>query len=177
MGILTKIFKVTPKNEMEGIHLDYNSPLWEIEGETDYPKLFDALSMLIPDKCIFYFEGGSPHKNDKLSDFFSKRAIPEKRHVAISIYWPRPMCYHVPATAENITTLKEISSECAEYELAVHFHIYRDDKVLLEWHDAFSRPMYLSDEFKTEEIRQFAEKLSMKFKKSLTTASSGREGA
>ena len=88
MRIFSKIFKVTPRSELEGIHLDYNSPIWEIEGETDYPKLFNALIELLPDNSILYFEGGSPNEN--LIEFFSENAIPEKRHIAVSILWPRP---------------------------------------------------------------------------------------
>jgi hypothetical protein len=33
MGILGKLFHVTPKKELNGIKLNLNEPFWELEGE------------------------------------------------------------------------------------------------------------------------------------------------
>jgi hypothetical protein len=49
-------------------------------------------------------------------------------------------------------------------ELAIHFHAYRNQTVLLECHDAFTQPMLLSGEFPEQQIRAFAERLRMSYK-------------
>ena len=59
--------------------------------------------------------------------------------------------------------LSEIAKSCAEPEIAIHFHVYREGKVLLQWHDAFSEPIALSGEFPEEKVKAFAEALSMKY--------------
>ena len=53
----------------------------------------------------------------------------------------------------------------AEPELAIHFHVYCNDSVLLEWHDAFSQPMLLSGAIPEEKIKVFANKIGKSFKR------------
>jgi hypothetical protein len=61
--------------------------------------------------------------------------------------------------------LAELTRSCAYPELAIHFHAYRGQSVLLEWHDAFTQPMLLSGEFPEQQVRTFAERLHMLYKK------------
>jgi hypothetical protein len=53
----------------------------------------------------------------------------------------------------------------AEPELAVHFHVYRNDTVLLEWHDAFSQPMLMSGAIPQETVKVFADKIGKGFRR------------
>jgi hypothetical protein len=53
----------------------------------------------------------------------------------------------------------------AEPELAVHFHIYCDENVLLEWHDAFSQRMLMSGSIPEEEVKVFTDKIGTSFKR------------
>jgi hypothetical protein len=163
MGWVHKLLHITPKEELKGISLNLTVPFWKLEGKTDFPSLFRALRDLLPDGCILYFEGGYPR--GRLFDFFNAQAVPEQTHVAVGTLWPRPDYYHIPATTENLTALAQIAESYAEPEISIHFHVYRDGNVLLEWHDAFSQPMLLSGELSERNIRTFAEALSMKITK------------
>ncbi len=177
MGWLAKLFGTTPKEELKGITLDLNQAFWELEGKTDFPHLLRALTDVVTDDSVLYFEGDTPNK--KLLEFFNANAIPERAHVTVSTLWPRPCYYHVPATKDNLANLAEISESCAEPELAVHFHVYRKGKVLLKWHDAFSDPMLLSGDFLEGTVSTFAQALSMKFKRwenSVEQAAAQRRG-
>ena len=136
MGIFSKLFHATPKEELIGIKLNIDEPFWEVEGETDFPSLLNALKDLVDEDSILYFEGGSPR--GALLDFFKTNSIAEQTHVAVGTIWPRPAYYHIPATTYNLTKLSELAKAIAAPELAVHFHIYRKGEVLLEWHDAFT---------------------------------------
>jgi hypothetical protein len=41
-----------------------------------------------------------------------------------------------------------------------HCHVYRDDVVLLQWHDAFTKvPMYVSRTIERQAVAQFASRL------------------
>ena len=162
MGWLGRLLNVTPREELNGIRMDTAHPFWEVEGKTTFAALLRALADFLPDGCILYFEGGSP--DQKLLDFFNAHAIAEQAHVAVGILWPRPVYYHVPATRQNLAELSLFAESRAEPELAVHFHVYRDGKVLLEWHDAFAQPMLLDGGLPESQVQSFAEALGMTFK-------------
>jgi hypothetical protein len=159
MGLLAKLFRAVPSEEMNGIHLDVQHARWELSGKTDFPSLFNVLPELLPDGCILYFEGGSP--DGDLLDFLRAHSVPEHAHVAYGTIWPRPKVFHVPAVSEAFQRLAELTRSCASPELAVHFHVYRDQTVLLEWHDVFDQEMLLSGEFPEQKVRTFAERLHM----------------
>lgn len=160
MGWLGKLFSVIPKREPDGIRIDINQPFWELDGQTDFPHLLRALEDFLPKGSILYFEGGFP--NEKLLKFFKAHAIPEQTHIAVGILWPKPVYYHVPATPQNLRCVTEIAKSCAYPELAIHFHVYHEGKVLLEWHDVFTQPMLLSDELHTDKVKLLAKDLNMK---------------
>ena len=159
MGWLARLLGATPKEELKGIRLNMRGPFWELDGQSDFPSLLRALVDLLPQGSVLYFEGGSP--NSQLLDFFHDHAIPEQAHIAVAVLWPRPRYYHVPATRQNLWALADLAESCAGPELAVHFHVYRSGKILLEWHDAFTQPMLLSGGIPEEQVRSFAEAMSM----------------
>jgi hypothetical protein len=159
MGLLAKIFGAVPRDEMSGIHLDMRRPFWEVSGKTDFPSLLVALPELLPGECVLYFEGGWP--SGELLKFLQEHRIPERAHVAYGTIWPKPTVFHLPATPKTMNPLAKLMCSFAYPELAVHFHVYRDQHVLLEWHDAFTQPMLLSGELPEQTVRRFAEGLHM----------------
>lgn len=163
MGLLGKLFRAVPSEEMSGIHLDVQHPRWEVSGETDFPSLFTVLPELLPDGCILYFEDGSP--DGELLDFLRAHSVPKHAHVASGTIWPRPKVFRVPAESEPLQRLAELTRSCASPELAVHFHVYRDQKVLLEWHDVFDQEMLLSGEFPEQRVRTLADRLHMSYQR------------
>ena len=163
MGWLAKLFNAVPKEEANGLELDTNHPFWEVSEAEDFPSLFKALINLLPEGSVLYFEGGSP--SGELESFFGQNSIGEQAHIAIGTMWPRPDIFHVLATKENLLALTDISERCAEPELAIHFHVYQGNKILLEWHDAFSQPMLLSGDIPEKKVKQFCDDLSVKYQK------------
>lgn len=158
MGLLERILRITSGSRERGIHLDVTRPYWEVSGETDFPSVLTALPDLLPSGCLLYFEDGSP--SGELSDFLQQEQIPQPIYVEPGS-WPWPKEVHIPATPENTRRLAELSAGCASPELAVHFHVYRERSILLEWHDVFSQPMLLSSELELNRVIQFAERLNM----------------
>ena len=163
MGWLARLFGAVPKEEMGGIRLDMSGAYWEIDGPKTFVELFNALQGWLPEGAVLYFEGGSP--DAEIDDFIATYSIPEQAHVAMGTIWPRPKVFHVPATATVLTDLARIAEHHAEPELAIHFHVYRNDSVLLDWHDAFFQPMLLSRAIPEEQVKAFANKFGKKFRK------------
>jgi hypothetical protein len=148
---------------MEDIRLDTSRPFWELSGQTDFPSLVTALALLLPKGCVLYFEDGSP--TGELAQFLRACAIPKGVHIAHGTIWPRPSVVHVPATSETLTRLAELMRSRVSPELAVHFHVYRDQTVLLEWYDAFDQPIRLTGMFPEDQVRLFAERLGMSYQR------------
>ncbi len=159
MGWLSRLFRAVPREEREGIHLDENSAHWQISCPKDFHKFLLALIDLIPEGSIAYLEDGSPTK--ELKHFFTQRSVPEVSHVEMGTTCPRPLVFHLLATRENLTDLAEISEHHALPEVAIHFHIYKDGQVLLQWYDAGSDPILVSVEIPRQNIEDFCEKLSL----------------
>jgi len=163
MGWLAKIFGAVKKEELVGAHFNYMQPHWEVDGPKDFPSLFRALDGWLSEQCILYFEGGSP--DSEINNFMKANSIPEQTHIEMGTIWPRPKMFHVPGTHAILKALAEIMEHHAEPELAVHFHVYRQGVVLLEWHDAFSQPMLITSDISEDNVRKLADRMGTKYKR------------
>ncbi|MBI1748050.1 MAG: hypothetical protein HYR55_15895 [Acidobacteria bacterium] len=163
MGRISKLFRAVAKDEMVGIHLDLTQPYWQVDGPKTFQELFDALQGWLPEGVILYFEDGSP--DAEINDFMAKYSCQGQAHVAMNTIWPRPNIFHVPAEPAILTELSKIMEHHAEPELAIHFHVYKNNIVLLEWHDAFSQPIRLNGSIPEVQVENFAKKAGKKFRK------------
>ncbi len=174
MSWLSKLFKSVPKEERNGIKLDLRVPTWKVSSPKEFPAFLHALIDLIPNGSIAYLEGGSPRK--ELKAFLDERSVPEVSHVAMGTIWPRPHVFHLPATPENLSALADISERYAEPEVAIHFHVYKDDQILLQWYDAFCDPIFISNEVPEYNVKEFCTKLSLKYEIDTLGVESGSRG-
>jgi len=163
MGWLRRLFKAVPKEEMEGIRLNTVEPYWEVDGPNTFEEMFNALKGWAPEDAILYFEGGSP--DEEIGNFIATHSVTEVSHVAMGAIWPRPKVFHIPATETILTELARIMKQHAEPELAIHFHVYRNEIVLLEWHDAFSQPMLMNGTIPEEKVKVFADRIGKSFRR------------
>ncbi len=143
---------------VQGAFLNTTKLHWEVEGPKTFVDLFKSLQGWVEKGDVLYFEGGTP--DTIISNFMEKYSIPAKLNVGLGTIFPKPKIYHVPAKPDFIKILIDMMENHAEPELAVHFHIYRDDKIILEWHDAFSQPMLLGNILESQ-----VKNLCLRFKK------------
>jgi hypothetical protein len=66
-------------------------------------------------------------------------------------------------TRENLEGLAELSEHHAEPEIAIHIHVYKGNKVLLEWYDATSDPFRIAKEIGEEKVKEFCSKLGAEY--------------
>jgi hypothetical protein len=157
MGWISNLFGEVPKEEIEGIHLDVTQSYWEVDGPKTFQELFNALQGWISEEAILYFEGGSP--DIEINNFMATYSVQEQEHIAMGTIWSHPKVFHVPATATILAELTRIMDHHAESELAVHFHVYHNKLVLIEWHDAFSQPILISCAIPEQQVKVFADKI------------------
>jgi hypothetical protein len=161
MSWLSKIFNFVPSEELKGLHIDLSTPVWKVSSPKDFISFLRSLIDMLPQDSIAYFEGGSPTK--ELRAFFKEKAVPEVSHIAIGTIWPRPEVFHIPATSENLLRLAALTERCAKPQVASHFHIYRNNRILLEWYDAFFDSMFISKEIAEDKIKKFCTSLSVSY--------------
>ena len=161
MNWLSKLYNSVPAEKRKGIHLNHNNPQWKIENPKRrcFSELFRALTYLVPPDSIAYFEDGSP--GGALKTFFDERSVHEVSHVEMGTISLETPVLHVPASSENLLELAEIAEHYAEPEVAIHFHVYKDDEMLLEWYDAFANPIFVSKELPENKIKEFCNRLSV----------------
>lgn len=163
MGFFAKLFGAVPRRELSGICLGEDAH-WEVSPAGSFPDLLRALPKLIPQDAILYIEGGRPPKDIKA--YLDERCVPEVAHLQMGTIWPRPHVHHLPATSQNLDRLAELAAEHHIQEIACHIHVYRQNRVLLQWYDAFSGdPMYISEDIPEEALKQFCSELSLTYKR------------
>lgn len=141
---------------------------WEVSGPKDFPSLFRGLIGFLPEGSIMRFESGFP--SGELATFFASNSKPKTIPIPKGTIWPRTQVFNVPATNENLLKLSELTAHYAEPEVAIHFHIYLDDYVLIDWYDAFDDPMYVSKKIPENKIATFCDSLFMTYKEHLKTS-------
>lgn len=161
MKWLSRLFNTVPAEEREGIIMDFRTAHWRVSSPKTFSAFLRALVDIVPDGSIAYLEGGTIPR--ELETFLNARAVAEVAHVAVGTIWPRPKIFHVPATPDNLLSLADIVEHCAEPEVASHFHVYKDNSLILQWFDAFSDPMYLSKKIAEDKVREFCVRLSVKY--------------
>ncbi len=161
MKWLYKLFNAVTPEERRGIYLE--NPKWEVSPIRDMSAFLRALNYILPEDHVIHLEGGTP--DEEIRSFLESRKAVNTIKIEMGIIWPRPLCYHIPFTHSNINELAEIMERHATPEVAAHFHIYKDNKIILQWYDAFyNEPMYFSEDIAEEKIKQFCEKLSLKYR-------------
>jgi len=162
MGWVARLFGADSKEERDGIRLDGARSYWEVEGPRSFTVLFVALRGWLPEGAVMYFEGGSP--DAEIREFMDGYSIPEQSRVATGTIWPKPVVFHVLASEAALGELARIMERHAGPELAIHFHVYRQETVLLQWHDAFSAPLLLSGIIPREEVEVLACRMGGRFR-------------
>lgn len=150
-----KLIGAASKQELSDLCLDLTRPYWELQGPPTFVDLFSILRGWLPPGSMLYLEGGYP--DSELLAFLESHAVPGQVHIALGTIWPRPRVFHLPAEPSTLDGLCRLMDHHAEPELAIHFHVYRGEQILLEWHDAFSQPLLLHGDMPEERVRQLAE--------------------
>lgn len=160
MSWLSKILNYVPVNEREGLSFG-KEPLWLISCCKDFPAFLRTLSDIFPYDSVLYIEGGKPPKD--IQSYLEARKSTHITKVAMGTIWPYPQYFHIPITSDNSNGLAQLAEKHHIFEIAAHIHIYNNDRMLLQWYDAFTDPLYISKDIPEEKIKQFCSALGLKY--------------
>ncbi len=151
MGILARLLNYVPRNERHGLDLG-SSQRWELSTVTDASRFLRALSSLIPAGCNLYVEGTN---DGSVATWLRARPAPSTTRVAIGTIWPRPNTHHMLATQENLDNLAAFLEANGIHYPWSHVHVYREDSMLVSWHDAFDNPIYVAGSVEEPQVAAF----------------------
>ena len=127
---------------------------WEVSPVKDAATFLRCLPTLLPDGCNLYIEGTYDRR---LETWLAGHTAESQSTVAVATIWPKPDVHHTPATHRNLTALAQfLEAEGLRYPWS-HCRAYRGEQVILEWHDAFDNPIYVSDEVDEAKIAELSD--------------------
>ena len=157
LKVLSKILGIVPLEERKGIRLE-GWPRWKVQPVRDVSRFLQAIVGLVPCDSVLYLEGGNVPQ--RVRTYLKARSAEKTCKVEMGTIWPRPSRFHMAATQDNFWGLAELAEHCAAPEIAVHLHIYADERVMLEWYDAFGGyPLHISGEVSEQEVQAFCYEL------------------
>jgi hypothetical protein len=149
-----------------GDGIDLDSPdRWTIEGVRDPVAFFRYLSLLIPADSILYFEGSDIPP--AVAGFYeANRARDGVVCVARETVYPVPEVFHVQMGPGVIEGLTELLAAHSRQDCFCHVKVYREEKVLVHFHDAFDgSPLLLSDRIALERVQSFCASLGAVYRR------------
>jgi hypothetical protein len=157
MGLLGKIintiFPSLSEEEMAGVTIDMSACGEIAKGRKDYQICFREFPELFPPESILCIEGTSIA--DDVKSYLDAHRVEQITKVHLGTLWPRPVVYHIPCDDQTLSGLIELANNHAEPELTDNLYVYKDQEVLLEWHDAFSDPIYISKKVPEDKVKAF----------------------
>jgi len=117
----------------------------------------------MPVGAIVYLEGSTTPSATRLLE--GMECEPQAR-VATGTIWPKPRCFHIPMTQENLNTIADLFEDNASPDVCDHFHVYAGNKVLLQWHDAFNDdPLLVDGQVSEEKLKSFTNSISASYRR------------
>jgi hypothetical protein len=151
-GLYRALNAVAPE---ERIGLRLAGDAWEIDGNgVTADVFFRALPNLVSDGHILVLQGGA--HPPELRRFLEPRHIATGERVALGTIWPRPRLFHLRALPDDLHTLASLAESCAGPEVADHVQLYEPGRMVLEWWDAFTAPLYISKRIAVEAVEAFS---------------------
>ena len=152
---------IVPKDQRDAIKLT-DRACWLVEPTQNPAAFYRALGALATTGSIVYLEGSTESEVPK---FLEARESLDSMPVALGTILPASDRYHMPATPDNLIGLATLIEAHRIALPAIHTHLYKDGKVLVEWYDAFTDdPIYVSASIIETEVRRFAEALASRYR-------------
>ena len=151
----------TPRRRREkGIQIG-PPPWWEIIPSKAVADFIQSLPVLLPSDTILYFEGTL---DSQVADLLRRHQVNDPVPVQRGTLWPKLDIHHSLIADELLKGLvDQVKSGVVPYP-SIHFHAYRGNSVLLQWHDAFhDDPLLVSNSITEDKVAHFCERIGSKY--------------
>ena len=136
-----------------------DAPCWEVTPP-DLTKFLEELDAFVPSGSVLCVEGtGTPD----IERYLEARPGPFENETNQGFLKMRPKVYFMPITAKNLQGLASLSTAHAELEVCSHLRVYRDETIILSWHDLPSDPFYVASTINEAALRKFCGTLGCQY--------------
>jgi hypothetical protein len=133
-------------------------PHWRIVGVRVFDGFLREVSNLVPADSTLYIENTT--FDPDVTEYLGEHAIQDRVHeIQPGTILPKPKYFHVPITAPVMSGLAKIAERHAEPEIASHMVVYHERRILLEWYDAGSDPIFVSKDIAEASMKAFCAKI------------------
>lgn len=142
--------------------LDLRPPYWRVAGDMrDHSAFFRNLPLLVPADGILILEGGRHPR--ALRAFLAAHALPPLAESPRGTSWPTQQKHCLPTTEAFLRNLADQTEHCAAPEVSEHLYVYRNQDMVLQWFDAFSEALYVSQLLPTVQLERFCAALGLSY--------------
>ena len=137
-----------------------SSGAWWVDEPSDQAEVFEALLDLLPAGSNLALEGPrlSSTVQSKLQDSIVEAPLSIRR----GTLFPRSQFLHFRFDGTTSSTLMELAQTRDLVEVCDHIYAYKDDTVLVEWHDASSgNGLVVAASIAEPAVRAFANQLGV----------------
>jgi hypothetical protein len=128
---------------------------WGIDqGITDPARFFALMPEVFPDATVLFVEGTSisPVAERCYATFASPGPyIPDRQ-----TFFPRSKLFRCAASPGLFQALSKLAERGASPELLDHLALYRGDRPVLEWHDAFANSLLIDGTIPEQTVASLA---------------------
>jgi hypothetical protein len=151
MGWMSRLFRSMSRQEMDGIRL--LRPYCTISPPSNPSRFLGALDILAPQGAHLFLEGGSHPSH--LRDYLEAHDQHVTPRPALGTLWPRHKWFILSVERAVLSDLARLTATLPYPEICDHLHVFREDQVLLEGHDAFTQEFLLSEAIAANQIEAF----------------------
>ena len=131
-----------------GARITESNP-WQLAPTASPPDFLRALTLLELPSATLALEGTL---DGKVVDWLRLNASSDGLRISPGTLWPASDWWYLPLEAQKLEALVSVSGRAPP---AVHLFVYEGERVLLEWYDAFTDPLWLSRELAGPHLERF----------------------
>ena len=126
---------------------DLAGEVWVVTAPKNKRAFFKYLHQLLPEKSTLFIEGVSARD---VASFLKSKAPNIVPHVRKEIVFPLMPVFHLPVTPGNMQLLATLMKRYPVPEAFTHAQAYKDNEMLMEWHDVYCDDPILISRFLAE---------------------------
>ena len=128
-------------------------PCWEV-SPPDFSEFLQHLPAFAPNS-ILCLEGVSA---SDLKAFLLERPTAYENETKPGFLGLQPTIFYMPINESNLRGFAALTERYAEPEVCSHLRVYRDNRILLSWHDLPVDPIYVVKEYDEDLLKEFCER-------------------
>ena len=146
-------------------------PCWEV-SPPGFSEFLQHLAAFAPNSTLCLEGVSAPD----LEAYLLERPATYENETKQGFLELRPKIFYMPITEKNLRGFAALADKYAEPEVCDHLRVYRDNRIILSWHDLPYDPIYLVKEYDEDVLKEFCKTCDLEFKRRETFTPGNKKG-